>query len=309
MRVYKGLIRAELLQHRSGMIITPLVIAGLIGLFFMAQLIFNTSGVDLALGQFKFSLDNETVLNPDTVDAAGNAIAAGFGFIGIPVFLVANVVAFFVLLSALYEERTERTILFFKSMPVSDTQSVLAKYVTAAFIGPLIAIVVMFALAAILSIATALVFTMRGVADFTAYLGHLPLLKLFISFSGYYFLYAQWVAPIFAYLLMMSALAPRSPFLYALLPIAVLSLAEGIFFGSAQFWTELNARAFGVRLNETIKVSRGWVDGAPERSIDSFFIRFGDIAATIMSPSVWLGIGVAAAFLAVAIWARSRKTL
>lgn len=309
MRAFKGLVRAELLQHRSGMIITPLVIAGLIGLFFMAQLIFNTSGVDFDLGGFNVSLDNDTVLNPNAIDQAGDAIAAGFGFIGIPVFLVANVVAFFVLLSALYEERTERTILFFKSMPVSDTQSVLAKYVTAAFIGPFIAIVVMFALAAILSVSTALVFSMRGIADVWSYLGQLPLPKLFVSFSGYYVLYAQWVAPIFAYLLMMSALAPRSPFLFTLLPVAVLGLAEGIFLGSANLLGELNARAFGIRLGETIRQSRGWVEAAPERSIDSFFIRYGDIVTTIMSPSLWIGLVIAAAFLSVAIWARSRKTL
>lgn len=307
MKAFIGLIRAELLQHRAGMIITPLVIAGLIGTFFIAQLIFNIDGIALELGKFKIDLDNDTVLADDFAQA-GQTIAAAFGFIGVPIFLVANIVAFFVMLSALYEERTERSILFFKSMPISDTQSVLAKYVTASFIGPFIAILVMIGLAGVLSLATALVFSMRGVADVWTYLGHLPLLKLLVSFSGYYTLYALWVAPIFAYLLMVSALAPRSPFLVALLPIAVLAIAQGIVLGSASLLSEINARVTGIRLGEALETARG-VSERTNRDIDQFFIRLGDVVANVMSPSLWAGLIVAVAFLSVAIWARSRKTL
>lgn len=308
MKAFIGLIRAELLQHRAGMVITPLVIAGLIGTFFMAQLIFNIDGIALELGKYNFDLDNDTVLGGDFAQA-GQAIAAAFGFIGIPIFLVANIVAFFVMLLALFEERTERTILFFKSMPVSDTQSVLAKYVTASFIGPFIAILVMIGLAAVLSLATSLVFSMRGVADVWTYLGNLPLLKLLVSFSGYYTLYALWVAPVFAYLLMVSALAPRSPFLVALLPIAVLSIAQGIVLGSGSLLSEIYARVTGIRLGETLQLSRGGGPRGAERSLDQFFIRFGDVVENLSSLSLWLGIVVAAVFITVAIWARSRKTL
>lgn len=308
MTKFIGLIRAELLQHRSGMILTPLIIAGLIGIFFMSQLIFNTGGVNFSFGDIDIDLNNDTVLSPDVMDGAGGAIASAFGFIGLPIFFVANIVAFFVLLSALYEERSERTILFFKSMPVSDTSSVLAKYITASLVGPFIAIIVMFLLAGLLSLATALVFSLRGLSDVWGYLGQLPLLRLCISFMGYYSLYALWVAPIFAYLLMVSALAPRSPFLVALVPIAVIAIAEAIFFGAGRFINELGARGMGIHLGKAIERSRGWSGDQPP-GVDGFFIKFSDVVSTLVSPSLWIGLLLGAAFLSVAIWARSRKTL
>ncbi|MEO0412170.1 MAG: hypothetical protein AAF221_10075 [Pseudomonadota bacterium] len=309
MRKMMGLIRAELLQHRASMIITPLVIAGLIAAFALAQLIFGTAGLNINFGDIDIAIDNDTIVDPQSFQKAGKTIAASFGFIGLPIYFVANLVAFFVMLYALYEERTERTILFFKSMPVSDTQVVLAKYLTASFIGPLIAIVVMILLTLVLSVATATVFSVRGIANIWGFLGDLPLLRLFISFAGYYSLYALWVAPIFAYLLMMSALAPRSPFLLALLPVAIIVLAEAILLGSGWLLNEIGARVIAERLGDAIRASRSLSEAGAQSGFDAFFIRFSDFVMTASAPGFWLGLLCAAGFVAVAIWSRSRKTL
>lgn len=309
MRKMIGLVRAELLQHRASMIITPLVIAGIISLFALAQLIFGTAAVDLSIGEFGITVDNKTIVDPDSYGNAVQTIAAAFGFVGLPIYFVANIVAFFVMLSALYEERTERTILFFKSMPVSDTQSVIAKYVTASFIGPFIAIGVMMLLTLFLSISAASVFSLRGIANIWGFLGELPLLRLFLSFAGYYSLYALWVAPIFAYLLMMSALAPRSPFLLAVFPIAFVALAEAILLGSDWLLNELAARVLAERLGDAIEASRSLVGADADDGFEAFFIRFSDFVATATAPGFWLGLIFASVFVAVAIWSRSRKTL
>jgi len=309
MSAFLGLIRAELLQHRSGMLFTPVAIATLIGTFFMTQLIFNTGGVDITLGDLTVQLGNDTVLDARAVERGGAAIAATFGFIAVPIFLVANIVAFFVMLSALYEERSERTILFFKSMPVSDTQSVLAKYVTAAFISPLIAIVVMWLLSVVLSVATALVFSLRGVSEVWYYLGKLPLLRLFISYCGYYTLYSLWMAPIYAYLLMISSLAPRSPFLCAILPIAVIAIAEISLLNTSTFLSEIYERMTPNKVGDVLAYSRNWTGEATERTLDGFFIRIWDFLSVGTFPTFWAGIVVATLFLGVAIWARRRKTL
>ncbi|MEM6683879.1 MAG: hypothetical protein AAF607_16715 [Pseudomonadota bacterium] len=309
MSAFFGLVRAELLQHRAGMLITPAAIALLIGVFFTSQLIFNTGGFDLTLGDVVVQVGDNTVLNQEAAERGGAAIAATFGFIAIPIFLVANVVSFFVMLSALYEERSERTILFFKSMPISDTQSVLAKYVTAAFIGPLIAIIVMMLLSAVLSLVSAAAFSMRGASEAWYYLGKLPLLKLFISYSGYYTLYSLWLAPIFAYLLMVSSLAPRSPFLCALLPVAIIAIAEIILLNSSRFLSEIYERITVTRLGEVLARSRGWEPDREQRTLENFFIRFSDFLTAGVFPTFWAGIVIAALFLCVAIWARGRKTL
>ncbi|MEM1018897.1 MAG: hypothetical protein AAGJ09_00230 [Pseudomonadota bacterium] len=309
MKTMVGLIRAEILQHRGSLLITPLVIAGLIAAFVLAQLFFSTSGVNIEFGSFDVRLDGRRIIDPDAFESVGQTVGAAFGIFGVPIFFVANVLAFFVMLSALYEERAERTVLFFKSMPVSDTQAVLAKYVTASFIGPFIAIAVMMGLTIVLSLSTAIVFTVRGVPQVWGFLLELPLLRLFTSLAGYYSLYALWVAPIFAYLLMMSALAPRSPFLFALLPVAVAVIAEAILFGSDFVASEIGNRGLAIYLAEAIETSRSLLGARAETGFDAYFMRFTDILATLAVPAFWIGLGCAGLFLTVAIWSRSRKTL
>ncbi|WP_210235883.1 ABC-2 transporter permease, partial [Mesorhizobium sp. M1C.F.Ca.ET.212.01.1.1] len=76
---------------------------------------------------------------PQRILHAGPLLALPHGvvlFIGVLAFVV-----FFYCLGALYDDRRDRSILFWKSLPLSDTQTVLSKVISALIVAPLIAVI------------------------------------------------------------------------------------------------------------------------------------------------------------------------
>ena len=55
------------------------------------------------------------------------------------IFLVMGTVGFFYCIDALYADRADRSVLFWKSLPLSDAETVLSKFATAAVLIPLVA--------------------------------------------------------------------------------------------------------------------------------------------------------------------------
>jgi ABC-2 type transport system permease protein len=116
-----------------------------------------------------------------------------------------------------------------------------------------------------------------------------------------------WNAPIFAWLLMVSAWARRTPILWAILPPLAVSLVEKIAFGTNYFGALIAHRLVGgyeagfsgpesvVKAHGAARLSGG-IPSAGLAQVDP--IKF------LTSPSVWIGLGLAAAFLAAAVWLR-----
>ena len=107
MKVLLMQIRRELWEHRS-LWIAPL----LVGILLLATVI-TVHNVQL------YTVANATRIFPPLVVML-------FGW-GIPFYIAAGVVVVVYLLDCLYGERRDRSILFWRSLPVSDTQTVLAK--------------------------------------------------------------------------------------------------------------------------------------------------------------------------------------
>jgi ABC-2 type transport system permease protein len=137
-------------------------------------------------------------------------------------------------LDSLYGERKDRSILFWKSLPVSDAQTVLSKALVACAVMPvalyLLVVVTHLLSGVILSLSPAVGATMRmwegGLLPRTY--GHLALVM---------FVNLLWYLPVVAYALLASVLAPRSPLIFAALPVIILSATERIVIGSSGIWS------------------------------------------------------------------------
>src|SRR5690348_13481518 len=101
-------------------------------------------------------------------NAAG--IAPGLDGLMLTFGMIAAIVLFFVvffyLLGSLYDDRRDRSILFWKSLPVSDTATVLSKVVSAVIVAPLIAAVVVLAAYIVQQIVMSLWFAAHGLNPF-----------------------------------------------------------------------------------------------------------------------------------------------
>jgi ABC-2 type transport system permease protein len=116
-----------------------------------------------------------------------------------------------------------------------------------------------------------------------------------------------WCAPLYAWAIFVSSWVRRATFLWALLPPAAISLAEGLAFGTQHFMTMVTSRLSG-GLHYAFVASADALDAEdfhfePENIPDSLFTLL-DPVRFVSQPSLWIGLIVAAAFIAASIWMR-----
>ncbi len=225
-----------------------------------------------------------------------------------PLLLTAMISIYFMLLGCLYEERSDRSILFWKSMPASDAQAVLAKALTIILGTFAIAIVVSFGLSGVVLLMfklaardTAIDVMMQG-ATFGGFV------SIWTSVLAAAFMYALWAAPIYAWFLFVSAAAPRAPFLFATLPVVAIIALEKVIGLRTGFSAEVGARLTGYFVSSQSGL-KTLFDGAGGGKYE----RLNEAPAAILSglaqPGVWIGLAVAAVLVYGAIEMRKRKSL
>lgn len=211
-------------------------------------------------------------------------------------FFVVGIVGFFYALDSLYADRRDRSVLFWKSLPLSDTETVLSKFVVAAVVIP--------AVAAVASIAGQLVMAAGGSIKLAFIGGQAGLMWMpqvlggsAIGALALAIVCALWFAPLVAYLLLASAWAPKSPFLWAVLPPAAAAMLEEIAFGTSH--------VIGLIKYRTLAPIEAMfnADHLKEEAVRSMDIA-GNVAGLLVSPGMITGLVVAAALLAAAIWVR-----
>ncbi len=283
-------VRRELWENRS-LFIAPLVAGGIA----LIALILNAM-------HLKEGMQMLSALDPDRQRAIVTGVCGGIAFL---ITWVMSITAFFYLLDALQGERKDRSVLFWKSMPVSDTTTVLSKLFTALAVAPVIVIAVTIA-TQILVLLLASVILMIGGASPAPIWSNLQLFQLTVVLIYGQIAVALWYAPVAAWVLLVSAWAKRVPILWAVMtPIAVM-LFERVAIG-----THYVQDLLAYRLRDGLKVMfapRGALaitdrginaTELPRRVFDAI-----DPVAFLSNPWLWVGLVVAAGFVAAAIWMR-----
>jgi ABC-2 type transport system permease protein len=141
-------------------------------------------------------------------------------------------VAIFVLLGSMYEDRRDRTVLFWKSMPVSDTETVLSKLIAAAWVAPVAVIAAVVAAQVLLMAAISVLIWAEDLGSVARLWWNSGLLTGVIELAVGYLIQGLWALPLYAWLLAVSAAVPRVPFVWALLaPVAAVAI-ERVAFGT-----------------------------------------------------------------------------
>jgi ABC-2 type transport system permease protein len=201
----------------------------------------------------------------------------------------ALIVGIFYTLDALYGERRDRSILFWKSLPVSDLITVLSKLAIPIVILPVLSFAITIATQFIMLLMGSIILQGSGVniaALWTeASFVHVSLVLL------YHFLtvHGLWYAPIYGWLLLVSAWAPRAPFLWAFLPPFVICGVERVAFNTAHFLAVIQYRLIGPG------------DAMAPHSAPPDFMATLIPTHFFSSPGLWIGLAVAAAFLFAAV--------
>jgi ABC-2 type transport system permease protein len=202
----------------------------------------------------------------------------------LPQLLVAFVVVFFYLLDCLFTERRDRSILFWKSLPVSDAKTVLSKLFVALVAVPLWSWVLSLVVGLVVFGVLAAQVSGTPAAGLGTWHGG-TWLTVQAAMLGKMAIAALWYLPVAGWLLLGSVLAKRAPFLWATLPFLVLSLAERITLGSNVVGALVAQRLFGFREEVSL--------------IGEFPL--------LASPGLWIGVAVGAALVYAAIRVRQHS--
>ena len=273
-------VRRELWEHRA-IFVAPLVLAGLI----VAAFAYHAGTWAEALRALPLD------------DARRMRIAVTpFALAASAILLSGWIVSIFVALDALHGERRDGSILFWKSMPVSDATTVLAKLAAALVAAPLVALGVALATQLAMALAGSIVLASRGLD--AAWPWTLPpWLHSTLAMVYGWAAHALWFAPIAGYLLLVSGWARRTPFLWAVLPIVALVIVERIAVGTS--------RVAGLLLD---RVTGGLAAFKP----DALKVPITDLAQLdplrfAALPGLWLGLVFAAACIAFAVRLRRHR--
>jgi ABC-2 type transport system permease protein len=271
-------IRRELWENHS-IYIAPLVVAAVVLLGFLIGAIFMPA-----------SMRDVSMLDPAQ---QGAALVKRYLATVMPLLLTGFLVAVFYCLDALHSERRDRSILFWKSLPVSDFTTVLSKAIIVLVVLPLVTFAVIVALQLIILLLSTPITLLKGLSVAPLWT-RLPVLRMWLlAFYGLAVL-ALWHAPIYGWLLLVSGWARRATFLWALLPPLAVGVVERIGFGTWHFASLLKSRVFG-DFGGAFNPHDIAADGLPGLEPLNF----------LSSPGLWIGLAVAAAFFAAA--ARLRR--
>jgi len=222
------------------------------------------------------------------------ALEQPYTFAALLIMGTAFVVGVFYCLDALYGERRDRSILFWKSLPVSDLTTVLAKASVPIVILPLLSFALTVATQLIMLLLSSAVLVASGLSAATLW-REVPVFQMSLMLL-YHLLtvHAFWYAPIYAWLLLASAWARRAAFLWAALPPFAIGVVEKLAFNTSHFATMLGRRLAGP---EALPVT------APgHASMDP--LAHADPGTFLSAPGLWIGLVIAAVFLAAAVHLR-----
>jgi ABC-2 type transport system permease protein len=278
-RLFYWSVRRELWEHRS-IYLAPLGIAGAVLL-----------GSLVALSRLPQAMQTLSSLNPEQ---QRQALAQPYDVSAGMIMAAAFVVSIFYSTDALYGERRDRSILFWKSMPVSDLTTVLAKASIPLLVLPLLAFAVTAVTELILFVLSSMILMANGQSVVTLWtqlqLHQVMLLLLYHLVTAH----MLWFAPFYAWLLLVSAWARRAPFLWAVLPPFAIFIFEKIAFHSSNFLSLINDRFSGSSDSASMMADMPFHPG-----------MHIDPVAFLTAPGLWVGLIFAAIFLAAA--ARLRR--
>lgn len=307
---FKTLLKREYWENRGGFLWAPLIAGTVVStLAFLGALAGSLTAHQK--GVRSGMVIDDVSLQGDKLNAVIGGMGDGMLMAGMVLSaVVLAFVVFFYALGSLYDERKDRSVLFWKSLPVSDTETVLSKLAWAVLLAPLLAIAVGVVVGLVLWVITALTLTVNGLPAGFAVFTHSHPLRVIGYLLGLLPVYALWSLPTVGWLMLVSAWARSKPFLWAVLvPVlaaATISMLTGILGLSidlGQVWYVIYRLLLSVAMGSWFPAARGFDDRVQINGPDelSHVLDLTRSLHALVTVDLWIGaaIGVGMILLAV----------
>jgi ABC-2 type transport system permease protein len=352
MNKFLTLIRRDMADNRGALIITPLVIAAiLLTVTIFASLTGNarfgfdpkefSNRTEQAVNQAKAEIEIQgstatvtrgpngrvtvtgpngqtktidEMIDPETKEKVATILPVGTAIASTLPLAVAAIAILFVLSGGLHDERKDRTILFWKSMPVTDIQTVGAKVVSIVGIGLLFALAVTIVLHIAITLIAVATIGNVGITGIPVGAVMLNAAKMWSVMLLGVVVYMGWALPVYGWVTMVSSWASKMPFVAAFAPLVVIPLVYmAIAFRGNEDDPVLSAlwdpvsRLIGepalTGLGESVNFQNGDIPAIPVAEILAHFGK------SFSQPAFWIGLLVAGGFIYAASEIRRRRAL
>jgi ABC-2 type transport system permease protein len=272
-------VRRELWENRS-ITIAPLAVAALV----LFASIIGTIGLP---GRMRAV----SALDPAKQHAA---VVGHLCLAPAPILLAAFLVGLFYCLETLHGERRDRSVLFWKSLPVSDRMTVLSKASIPFVVLPVIGLTLGLVTQYILLLVNTAVLLGSGTSPARLWVEYRFFQDPLVTLYGVT-VHVLWFAPVYGWLLLVSAWARRAPVLWAALPLLAISAVETLLFRTSYLGSLLKYRVTGA-LTEAFVAS-------PRDGSGPILDRLSDLepARFLSTPGLWVGLALTGAFLVLAV--------
>lgn len=323
-KTFPILLRREFWENKGGFFWAPIVAAGLFLLLTMMAIVVGEVAAQKAIAKGKLRIDGEVMINgldfskltsnmkPEDAEHLAGGVDLSLLMASSWPIVVLGFVVFFYCLGALYDERKDRSVMFWKSLPVSDAQTVWSKVASASLVAPALAlaagILAMFAFLLVLS----LVVLLHSGNPIQLLWGPGSPLQVAGMLIASIPVHIVWALPTVGWLLLCSAFARSKPFLWAVLIPVFAGLLVSWFdlmrsFDMQTFWFWKNVVA-----RSLLSVFPGtWVDVAQFANVDvdgpKDIYRLFSLKAmysTFLSANMWIGAAAGVAMILAAVRVR-----
>ncbi len=313
MNTMKWLLKREYWEHKGGLLWAPGVVSALsivVGLIMAVVFTYSLQSGNIDNNGVAVTSLSQ-MMNAEEVTKAAEIVSSAFIFAITPLLTIFFFVVFFYLLGALFDDRSNRSILFWKSMPVSDQATVVSKLVTALLVAPVLMVVIATISSFILAGIASIVFMVNGAPHIAAAAWTSADLYLMpLKFLGALPVYALWALPTVGWLLMVSAWARGKPFLWAVgIPVIAGVLVTWASWITSMFHVNLDFGLFwkhvvGRLLLSVMPGSWNFLLNDPT-TINANTLEHGSPLASswavMATPELWIGAAVGIAMIFVAI--------
>lgn len=319
MNTFVTQLKREYWENRGGFFRAPMVVIGVVVLITIMGLTVGQFSVGSHIQMMGVPLTKAINSMPaEKLQKVAEGINLGLAGMSMLVQFALGIVLFFYLIGCLFDERKDRSVLFWKSMPVSDVQTVLTKIVAATLLAPTIAWAAGILLHLLMLAVIGGFFWINDVSPAKLLWGPAEPLKLWGVMLVGIPVNAIWALPSIGWLMLVSSWARGKPFLWAVFGPVIAGILltwfdalSSLSIPDTWYWKEVFARGLFSIFPWTFDASGAFRFGLEfsKDSTPSDVVSLKSLWMVLTMMKTWLGAAAGIAMIAGAVYFRRYREL
>ncbi len=293
--IFFAMLRREVQEHKVAFIYAPFIVTSVL-CFVIVSVYFGIT--DIQTAEFNFSTeiydeDYQEAMLQASPEAKARVIRAGLTVLALPVLITVGFGLLAYNLSTFADERKDRSLIFWRSLPVSDLTTVVSKILFVILVVPLMILPNIILLQFVAVMSASIYFVSNDIVSF-GYLWNSYIITDWFRVIFSLWAQALWTLPVFTWL-MLAGTYSRKPVLGAVVPLVATVVLEGIIF-KTNYILEFIIERIGFW-------SRS--ESFPKKYEEIRVVDVPDIYLLFSTPEFWVGIMVSALLVFGIVYTRS----